>query len=287
MAENKEQPESKEKSGGTRLVFPQHLAQLIDQDGGYPFVKISNNENEQSIFLPIPATLTLADGASYEGLDLGDFRSVENFSSEGAAGTTQQDRLALGLRTAASLPGIDKIAKQTLLSKRIAVNPMTELTFGGMEMRNFTLAFEMTPRNEKEADVIGKIVHEFRKLMYAEKTGDIGYTVRYPAMFRIEFMAGESPSKFFPIVFDSYLSGLDTNFFAQQGAFHRVGKDFMAPKISISLSFKEGKMLTRDDLYDPDANYAIQYPTGNMADASPGITDSEITGAENLGSGED
>ena len=36
MAENNEQPESKEKGSGSRLVFPQHLAQLIDQDGGYP-----------------------------------------------------------------------------------------------------------------------------------------------------------------------------------------------------------------------------------------------------------
>ena len=57
MAENKEQPEAKEKSGGTRLVFPQHLAQLIDQDGGYPFVKITNNEDEQTVCLPIPCLL--------------------------------------------------------------------------------------------------------------------------------------------------------------------------------------------------------------------------------------
>ena len=287
MAENKEQPEAKEKSGGTRLVFPQHLAQLIDQDGGYPFVKITNNEDEQAVFLPIPSSLTLADGASYEGLDMGDFKSAENFNSKGggAAGTTQQDRLALGLRTAASLPGIDKIAKTTLLAKRIAVNPMTELTFSGMEMRNFTMAFEMTPRNEDEADTVGKICHKFRRLMYAEKTGSIGYTVRYPAMFRIQFMSGENESKFFPIIHDCYIGGLDTNFFAQQGAFHRVGKDFMAPKISISLSFKEGKMLTRDDLYGDDGT--PKYDRGPMADASPGITDSEVSDAENAGSKED
>jgi len=35
------------------LIFPQHLAQLIAQDVSHPHLTITNNEDQETIFLPV------------------------------------------------------------------------------------------------------------------------------------------------------------------------------------------------------------------------------------------
>ena len=84
--------------------------------------------------------------------------------------------------------------------------------------------------------------------MYPMKTGDTGYTVRYPNMFTIMFMAGEKESRFFPIIHHAYLSSMSTDFRAQSGAYLKVKDDFMGQKHKLDLTFTEAKMLTRNDI---------------------------------------
>ena len=97
MATTKQQPMTREgQGGGNRLIFPNHLAELINQDIGHPFLMLLNNEDSSEICLPIPDAISLADGANYEGLDKTDFKSAEKFA-EGAK-LTPADQLALGLR---------------------------------------------------------------------------------------------------------------------------------------------------------------------------------------------
>ena len=247
MATNANQPAAREgQGGGSRLIFPNHLAELINQDTGHPFVLLLNNEDDSEIALPIPESINLADGANYEGLDRADFKTAESFG-EGTA-LSEADQLALGLRAAKNLPGLDKITQDQFLRKRMAVNPMTEMTFTGMNMRTLGLAFELLPRNEKEAVTIRNIEAKLRKMMYPMKTGDTGYTVRYPNMFTVMFMAGEKESRFFPIIHHAYLSSMSTDFRGQSGAYLKVKDDFMGQKHKLDLTFTEAKMLTRNDI---------------------------------------
>ena len=247
MATNANQPAAREgQGGGSRLIFPNHLAELINQDTGHPFVLLLNNEDDSEIALPVPESISLADGANYEGLDRADFKTAESFGE----GTTlsEADQLALGLRAAKNLPGLDKITQDQFLRKRMAVNPMTEMTFTGMNMRTLGLSFELLPRNEKEAVTIRNIEAKLRKMMYPLKTGKTGYTVRFPNMFTIMFMAGEKESRFFPIIHHAYLSSMSTDFRAQSGAYLKVKDDFMGQKHKLDLTFTEAKMLTRNDI---------------------------------------
>jgi len=233
------------------LVFPGHLPTLLKEDISHPHVIFHHNNLDsvvRSICLPIPTGLQLNDGASYEGLDTADFKGAEFLKQGGDV--SAQDALVLGIRTAQNFPGLDKIGDQLLSKARVASNPMTEMTFQGNSMRVLALNFSMTPRNRKEAESIRDIINTFRRLMYAEPTGDSGYTVKYPAMFRIEFLSGENPSEFFPVFYDCYLTALQTNYGAQTGGFIQVNEnDSMYQQISINLEFAEGKMLTRRDLY--------------------------------------
>ena len=271
MATNANQPAEKEgQGGGARLIFPNHLAELINQDIGHPFVMLLNNEDDSEIALPIPESITLADGANYEGLDRADFKTAESFG-EGTE-LSEADKLALGLRAAKNLPGLDKITQDQFLRQRMAANPMTEMTFTGMNMRTLGLSFELLPRNEKEAVTIRDIEAKLRKMMYPLKTGDTGYTVRFPNMFTIMFMAGEKESRFFPILHHAYLSSMSTDFRGQSGAYLKVKDDFMGQKHKLDLTFTEAKMLTRNDIENLD-NVGTEQRRGDMAGFNDPIVD--------------
>ena len=250
MATTEQQPAAKEGQGKIDLVFPAHLNELINQDTGHPFVLITNNFDNTQITLPVPESISLADGANYEGLNRAQFKTLEGFKQGGSDAISEEDKLAFGLRFSknSGVGPLEDLAAETLFKERTALNPMTEMAFSGMNMRSFGMSFELVPRNEKEAVIIHDIGHKLRSLMYPEKTGDTGFSVKYPAMFQIQFMSGENESRFFPLFHHAYLSALDTNFRGQAGAYLKVKDDYMGLKHTISLTFTEAKMLTRNDI---------------------------------------
>ena len=268
MATTQQQPAAKEGQGKTDLIFPAHLNELINQDVGHPFVLITNNFDNTAIGLPVPESISLGDGANYEGLNRAQFRTLEGFKEGGADAISEEDKLAFGLRFSknSGVGPLEDLAAETLFKERTALNPMTEMAFSGMNMRTLGLSFELVPRNEQEAITIHDINHKLRSLMYPEKTGDTGFSVKYPAMFQIQFMSGENESRFFPLFHHAYLSGLDTNFRGQAGAYFKVRDDYMGLKHTISLTFSESKMLTRNDIdglfIDPGAEKPSETTSG-------------------------
>ena len=275
MAENQDK---KTTSAPQDLYFPANLAGVIDKDPDHPHLLITHNDPKsevKNIFLPVPVGITLSDGASYEGLDRGDFKAAEAFTKGGADVASDGDKLALGLRTTKNLPGFDKVSAELMLKNRIATNPMTEMTFNGNSMRTLSLSFAMTPRNQKEAEVIRDIVNAMRRFMYAEPTGNSGYTVQYPAQFKLEFMAGEKPSQFFPIFFNSYLTSLQTNYGSQAGGFIKLDGDAMYQQHSITMEFAESKLLTRKELYGDTGSIEALPNTEGLAPAETNIGDAD------------
>ena len=260
------------------LIFPQHLAQLIAQDVSHPHLVITNNEDQEAIFLPVPASLQLGDGANYEGLDRATFQTAEAFASEGAGSLEAADKLAMGLSQIKNFPGADILAKDQMFRNRVALNPMQEMAFTGMSMRELSLSFDMVPRNEDEAHTIRNIERKLRKLMYPEKAGTTGFSVRYPAMFQLQFMSGEKESQFFPLFHHAYLKGLETNFRGQAGGYHRTkDNDYMGLKHTLSLSFAEARMLTRNDI--------VELPERGEMARNQEITDADASAAEKAGKG--
>ena len=283
----------KEGQGNSTLVFPSHLAGMITKDSSHPHLHVRHNDPQspvQEIFLPVPIGITLGDGATYEGLDRGDFVAAENFKNKGAEVMSDADQLAFGLRVAKNLPGLDKISAELMLKNRVATNPMTEMVFNGNAMRTLSLTFAMTPRNSEEANTIRDIVNTFRRLMYAYKSGSSGYTVRYPALFKLVFYSGEQESRFFPIFYDAYLTSMSTNYGAQAGNFIQVDdKQSMYQQHSITLEFAESKMLTRNDLYQgeeaetiiPQSNKDAKMEKNGAIKDGKGLAEGAVTTAKN------
>tara|TARA_B100001113_G_scaffold313518_1_gene278588 strand:- start:801 stop:2108 length:1308 start_codon:yes stop_codon:yes gene_type:complete len=66
------------------------------------------------------------------------------------------------------------------------INPNLELLFSGPTLRNFTFNFKLTPRYEKESQIIRTIIKSFKRNMAPKGSG--GTVLRTPNVFQIEYM---------------------------------------------------------------------------------------------------
>lgn len=71
-----------------------------------------------------------------------------------------------------------------------AVNPNLELLFNGPKLRQFGLAFKMTPRSESEAQSIRAIIQFFKKGMAPRRSSknELNFFLGTPNVFKVKFM---------------------------------------------------------------------------------------------------
>ena len=213
--------------------------------------------SSKSINLFLPMDFQIADGASYDSINLGAIKAFEeNRQSEEQAreNVKGKDRESIAIAaavlnqmTGGTLEGATQIG---LVSNNVAVNNMSTATFNDMQIRNFNFNFQLMPTTEKESDIIRKIENTFRKFMYPRKIGT-GFALEYPPLFRISFHTPDGKiNKFLPTIKDSYLTSLNTNYNQQGG--NMYFKDGAPTDTSISLGFQEQRQLVRQDLYIDD-----------------------------------
>lgn len=78
-----------------------------------------------------------------------------------------------------------------------AVNPNMELLFNGPKLRQFGLAFKMTPRSEAEAKSIRGIIQFFKKGMSPRRSNkdEFSFFLGTPNVFQVKFMSGNKELK--------------------------------------------------------------------------------------------
>lgn len=249
---------------GPIVAFPANLGQLINDDDSFPHIMVTHNNPEhniQSMHFYVPESLLMDDSAAYEGLSTQMRVARDIVNSKNTDALSKSDQYAASQLMASKALGgaVDQFIALDNQKNKIALNPMMEMAFQSMGMRSFKLDLAMTPNNVDEAMSIIAIVNCFRELMYPEKTttdsGDIGtgFTLKYPAMWRLQFMKGEEESFFMPSFYDAYLASMSTNYRAQSGAFIQIkndnATDYIGQRIDITLGFSEAKQLTRNDIY--------------------------------------
>lgn len=71
-------------------------------------------------------------------------------------------------------------------------NPNLELLFNGPKLRSFELAFKMSPRSPKEAQMIRKIIKFFKKGMAPRRStsGEQSFFLGTPNVFNVQFKSG-------------------------------------------------------------------------------------------------
>ena len=159
-----------------------------------------------NIILPIPSQLADTNSIAWGESRMNEFESLLYQGARGGIteqGNVVRDNFRAGLETLSankemvqsyfikqavnSLIGGNVTLDQIMArSQGEILNPNLELLFSGPTLRNFTFNFKLTPRYEKEAQIIRTIIKAFKRNMAPKGSG--GTVLRTPNIFQIEYM---------------------------------------------------------------------------------------------------
>jgi hypothetical protein len=231
---------------------------------GYQSVK-GSSVAKTNISLYMPDNYSMTDGASYGDFNLGILGKEAGTIVDFLAGDAKPEALEKTIKTATQASNdkalstvigaqafanfglgsesVKRAADLYLKNNNIAINPNTVLTYSNSTIRGFEFAFKLVASSQQEANEIRKIVNTFRKYMYAEKNGKL---LNYPLKWKIHFLkAGGGANEYLPKPADCYLEGMTSVFNSTGNSFHEDGSPV---EVDVTLSFKETKALTRDDI---------------------------------------
>lgn len=116
---------------------------------------------------------------------------------------------------ASKLPGgMDggTLANAGLQALGYAVNPQFEMLYGGTDLREFMFEFTLTPRNEKEAEVIRKIIKRLKYHASPEMLSGQGRYMVPPSYFDITFNFNGRESEWLPTISTCVLKAIDIDY---------------------------------------------------------------------------
>lgn len=222
----------------------------------------------ESICLPCPGNVTFTDAAEYATINMGDIAAgaeVINAFQQGGSITDKIGKAAKEAKTQAGSGG--SLGAKMLLAKKLGMegvssaigfaakqvlNPRTNTTFSGNTLRNFQFDFKMIGQSPAEVRAIDRIQNTFRHNTYASEVGGRKLLLQYPAQWHVEFLDGNmNELEYMPKIFACYLTTAACTINAE----NNVWRTDMSPhEVSVSLSFQETKVLTRNEMEDLEMN---------------------------------
>jgi hypothetical protein len=229
---------------------------------------VGSTVNGGTIRLPMPANLSvdynptytssdLGAGASGALLKMGDRAMYNNtdISAAAAAGGALAGAGISTIKAVGKVVGVsgdgaagggigDAVLKVTA---GVAQNPHKIVLFTGVNFRDHTFSWKLSPRNRRESDLINTIINMFTYYSHPEYVAG-GLFFKYPEFFKIRFRHPEYLFELQPAV----CTNVKVDFHSQgTPAYVRMadGSGPPAPaEITLSLSFKETEIITKDFL---------------------------------------
>ena len=225
------------------------------------------------IYLNMPNEIVFTDQSNWEGAELGGIvgtlaKGKGGFSDSAAAGmfsnfsniagggtgalTSMLLKLPGGAAAGAILGSLGGSGLQKGLESGTGqiANPYKEMTFSGIDFRDFTFNFTFRARNQTEVMAVQNIIETFRyfsKPLYTH--GKSGF-FSYPEEFHIEFLtknAGKfETNEYIPQIKMCVCKNVTTNFAAQNA--WRSLENGAPAEISLGLSFTETELVTGEDV---------------------------------------
>ena len=271
----------------TTIVFPDALEDKIDNDptGGYPNIRFSAGSGLEfeAVHLYIPQGLQFTDGANYSGVDLGTINAaasgIKALTSAQVEAETSGNTVSTDQVIAATMAGMDMVGADASLTAKlgidrgIAINPQTALAFDRVNMRQFQFSFVLVPESVQEQRKARLIENFFRKYMYPETEG---FVSKYPPKFKIQFLDGARENPYMPMIYESFLTGVDVTINPEGNSYHVGESTYYAPtSVGLNLSFQEARMLSRHDLYKKDTSAGLRmydYSRPGQSQSDPGTS---------------
>lgn len=136
------------------------------------------------------------------------------------------------------------------MSKGLIYNPNIELLYQGPSLRGFNFTFIFTPKSKKEADIVNKIILEFKKWSSPQAKDGM---FEVPVIWEINYMTGSGKNK----NMNAFKRCACTNVSTQDNAsldYHMSYADGMPITTTMSLEFMEVDIITRQDHLDSGTN---------------------------------
>ena len=127
------------------------------------------------------------------------------------------------------------------------LNPNMELLFKGPALRSFTFSWKMSPRDEKESEVVAKIIRTFKQSMAPQKT-ESGLFLKAPNIYKLQFNQGSKRHKFLPKMKECALNNCAVNYTPDGGYMTYENAAMVA--LEMSLSFQEMEPIYNNDMSD-------------------------------------
>lgn len=241
------------------------------------------------IILPMPNNLKETFGVSYDTPALGPVvgaaaNSIANAIRTGSPGSLVSDSVsdaaktgvtagvAGGLNALKSMGGkgetVAAIGSQAL---GVAPNPNLAVLFSNIGLREHSFSYKFAPTSLKEVNTLKEIIYELKRRMLPGMVNDGSMLFSFPDVCDIEF--GPDKTKPYTIL-RCVMTSLDINYTPMGSpAFFKDGDSVM---VEISMSFKEVKPFTREDII---AFKATTQPQPVVAPAKPAASPKTATGS--------
>lgn len=192
----------------------------------------------ESINLPLPNNLSADLDPQYEK------KPLTGAVSDIASGviSSVRDRIGGIAGAAGQIAGILGEAAQGVAG--VAINPMNVLLFTGIDFRQYSYTWKLSPRNHAESNRIRNIVNY---LTWASSPGlnGGGLLLDYPHYFQLSFSKDRYLHKFQPAVIER----INVNYHGQ-GAFYKRGdsnqQDPAPAEVELQINFQEIVIVTKN-----------------------------------------
>lgn len=123
-----------------------------------------------------------------------------------------------------------------------ALNPQFEMLYSGTDLREFQFDFTMTPRSEKEAQTIRKIIKKFKYHASPAYVSGQGRYIVPPSYFDITFKFNGAESEWLPTISTCVLKSFDVDYTGglEQWSTHADGSPI---QVKMTMVFAELEMM--------------------------------------------
>lgn len=233
-------------------------------------------------FSNIAANSLRASGAGLAGDGGGTISAFTDLIKTGAGAVPTA--VAQGIATAINSVGAGDVTTDDVLqgSLGVVLNPNTELMFQGFKLRSFGLKFKMSPRNEKEALEIRKIIGTFKKVSLptygqqpggatdiakglqkvinknSDKEGSNSNYIGVPGLCTVQFMKGATLHPFLPQYKVCAITDVSINYTPDgtYSTFDGDGEGLGSPvAVELALQFSETKLVYSNEIIRDGASY--------------------------------
>ena len=234
--------------------------------------------DDKKITLYLQQAIQFADAVTYGTPNLGGLGATVNNAMNGGgsalggigSGITGMLSQAMGdTKTAASTPlarlgtayvtGLfgEQIGAAGRLSTQTTLNPNTRSVFEAPTIRQFSFTFQLIPTSKKEAEVIQKIIQEFKKELYPTeiRLGGVSVGYEFPNKYEIKLEYNGQPIKGTEML-DCYLREVNVTYNPTAMGMHEGGH---FNETSLTLGFMEERAWSKTD-YDETTRMDLVLP---------------------------